>query len=185
MNLQKFYVMTLKQLLRTNSWLSVSSILLELYPDEEINIEDYEEVFENLLMMSPEETGMTIVIKTVTDDFDGSAYVDVFGKYNRPENEEERFLQAIEFTSWKKWLGMDISPGSLEDFTELEILAHCLYEMTFAGFEEEEIQQQLGNIEKTIEDYEMMSGEEKLEDMTSLEDLLDRLKEEDEDDDPD
>lgn len=171
--------MTLKQLLKENSWLSISTILLELYPDEEKNIEGYETVFEKLLMITPEETDMTIVIKTVKDDFDGTEYVDVSGKYNYPQNEEQSFSQAIEFKVWKEWLGMDICKESLKDFTEPEISAHCFYEMTFAGFEEEEIQEQLKDIKKISEDYEMMSEEEKLKNMTSFEELLDKLEDDD------
>ncbi|WP_373059317.1 DUF6557 family protein [Zunongwangia sp. H14] len=173
--------MTLKQLLQRNSWLSISSVLLELYPDEEKNLEGYEDVFEKLLLMAPEEVDMTIVVKTVFDHFDGSAYVDVSGKYNHPKNEEEEFSQAIEFTPWKQWLDMDISEESLKEFTELEILAYCLYEITFAGFEEEEVQQQLDNIEQSITDYEKTTGEEKAESGISLEDFLNELMEDEQD----
>ncbi|CAL67525.1 DUF6557 family protein [Christiangramia forsetii] len=171
--------MTLEQLVQSNSWLSISAILLELYSDEEKSLEGYEEVFEKLLMMAPEETDMTIEIKTVKDDFDGEEYVDVSGKYKHPKNEAQSSSYAIEFTSWKEWLGMDICNESLKEFTELEILAHCLYEMTFAGFEEEEIQEQIDSIKKTAEDYEMMSEEEKLKNATSFEELLDKLEDDD------
>jgi len=40
---------------------------------------------------------------------------------------------AIEFTEWKQWLGMDIASVTLKRFLELEIITHCLYEMTFIG----------------------------------------------------
>ncbi|MDT0642801.1 DUF6557 family protein [Zunongwangia sp. F363] len=173
--------MTLKQLLQNNFWLSISTILFDLYPGEEKNSEGYEDVYANLLMMNPEETDMTIVVKTVFDHFDGSAYVDVSGRYKHPKNEEEEFSQAIEFTPWKKWLGMDINEESLKEFTELEILAHCLYEMTFAGFEEEEVQEQLNNIEQSMGEYEKMTDEEKIENNRSLEDFLDDLMKDEED----
>ncbi|TVZ28573.1 hypothetical protein JM83_3707 [Gillisia sp. Hel_I_86] len=169
--------MTLQQLVQCNSWLSISAILLEIYPDEEKSLEGYETVFEKLLMMASEETDMTIVIKAVKDAFDEEEYVDVSGKYNHPQNEEQSFSQAIEFTSWKKWLGMDICKESLKDFSELEILAHCLYEMTFVGFEEKGIQKELNDLEKTVEDYETMTEEEKQKNRISLEDLLDELNE--------
>jgi len=51
--------------------------------------------------------------------------------------------------------------------------------MTFPGFEEEDMQQQLDSIKKTVEEYDMMSEEEKQENMISLDELLDKLKEND------
>lgn len=150
---------------------------MEIYPDEEKSLEGYETVFEKLLMMASDETDMTIVIKAVKDAFDEEEYVDVSGKYNHPQNEEQSFSRAIEFTPWKKWLGMDICKESLKNFSELEILAHCLYEMTFVGFEEKGIQKELNDLEKTVEDYEVMTEEEKQKNRISLENLLDELNE--------
>ncbi len=171
--------MNLKQLIQKNAWLSVSAILLKLYPKEENNIQGYQTVFEKLMMMTPAVNDMVIVISNEKDDFDGEEYVDVSGKYKHPKNEEEEFSHAIEFTPWKKWLGMDISTESLKEFTELEILAHCLYEMTFVDFDEKDIKEKLDNLERTLEDYEIMTEEEKREKTTSLEDFLDGLKEDD------
>lgn len=175
--------MTLHQLIHNNSWLSVSVILLEIYPAEEKSLEGYETVFEKLLIMASEETDMTIVIKTVTDDYDGEDYVDVSGKYNHPQNEQQAFSHAIEFTPWKKWLGMDICKESVKKFTELELISHCLYEMTFAGFEEEEIQEEWDSIKKTVDDYEKMDEDEKSNHRISLEDLLDELEDDEEEND--
>ena len=175
--------MTFKQLLQNNSWLSIATVFLELYPEEEKNMEGYEVVFDKLLIMSPEETDMAILIKTVVNDFDGEEYVDVSGQNLHPKNEEEEFSRAIEFTPWSKWLGMNISLESLKSFSELEILAHCLYEMTFAGFEEKDIQQRLYSLNKTVEDYEMMNEEEKQENIVSMDEFLDKLKEDDEEND--
>lgn len=45
------------------------------------------------------------MVKTVKDEYDCEEYVDISGKYNHPKNEEQVFSQAIEITSWKKWLG--------------------------------------------------------------------------------
>jgi len=171
--------MTLNKLIQTNSWLSVSTIFLELYPEEEKNIPGYESVFEKLLIMNPEETDMAIVITNERDDFDGEKYVDVSGSSSHPKNEEEEFSQAIEFTPWDQWLGMDISTESLKYFSELEIVAHCLHEMTFVGFEEEEIQEELKSFEKTVEEYKKMTNKEKGKNTTALEEFLNELKEND------
>jgi hypothetical protein len=138
--------MNFKKLIQTNSWLSVATILLKLYPDEEKNISGYKQVFEKLLFMNPDDSEISIVVTHQKDDLDGEHYVDVSGKYNKPISEEEKFSQAIEFTAWSKWLGMEISQDSLLHFSELEIISHCLHEMTFVGFDEEEIQEKLNSL---------------------------------------
>ncbi|NLO51569.1 MAG: hypothetical protein GX103_10490, partial [Bacteroidales bacterium] len=74
------------------------------------------------------------------------------------------------------WLGMEISQESLQHFSELEIISHCLYEMTFVGFEEEEIQKELNSLEKSIEEYKNMTDEEKKANTISLEELLKDLE---------
>ena len=65
---------------------------------------------------------------------------------------------------------------SLKNFTELEILVHCLYEMTFVGFEEKDIKQGLESLESTAKDYEIMS-KKKFKKTTSCEEFLNGLKE--------
>jgi len=171
--------MTFKKLIQSNSWLSIETILLELYPDEEKNISGYQDVFEKLLFMNAEDSEITIDVVHQKDDFDGEEYVDVSGSYKHPKNEEEKFSQAIEFIAWNKWLGMDISQESLLHFSELEIISHCLYEMTFIGFEEEDIREEFKTIENSIEDYKNMTDEEQNANTTSLEDLLKDLDNED------
>ncbi len=164
--------MTLNELLQSNSWLSIETILLKLYPGEEENRNSYQDVFEELLYRNPEDSEIEIVVAHQIDDFDGEEYVDVSGSYRNPKSEEEELSQALEFTPWNQWLGMEISQESLESFTELEIIAHCLFEMTFVGFEEEVIQEEMKSIQKSIEDYKNMSDEEKEENTMSLEDLF-------------
>lgn len=130
--------MTFKQIIQTNTWPNISKIFLEVYPEATKNMEGYKSVFKKLAMIDSEEIDMSIVIENVTDD--NEAYIDVSGLYNNPKNEEEHYSQGIELTPWRQWLGMDISAESLADFSEEEIIVHCLYEMTFVGFSEEDIE---------------------------------------------
>lgn len=58
---------------------------------------------------------------------------------------------------------MDIDPNTLKTFSKLEIISHCLYEMTFIGFEEEEIQAEMDRINDTVEEIKNMTDEEKKE----------------------
>ncbi len=153
-------------------------ILQALYPDKASNLSGYKEVFEKLLLIDAEDSDISIDVVQQKDDFDGEEYVDVSGTYKYPKNEEEKFSQAIEFTPWNQWLGMEISQESFIHFSELEIISHCLYEMTFMGFEEEEIRDELNSIESTIENYKNMTDEEKDANTTSLDELLKDLENE-------
>jgi hypothetical protein len=168
--------MNFKSLLRQHSWLSIEAILFDLYPDEENNSSGYREVYEKLLLLHAGDSQMSIVVKNCKDDFDGEEYVDVSGIHQHPQSQEERCSYAIEFRPWKEWLGMQIHPNSLSDFSELEIIAHCLYEMTFVGFKEEDIQEELQRINQISEDYKNMSDEEKKANTTSLDDIIEELK---------
>lgn len=163
--------MTLQQLIKDNAWLSVANILLALYPDEEKNISDYERVYEALLQMPPIHSNLHIVVAERIDEYDGEKYVEVFGRHPQPQNKDEHYAKAIEFTPWNEWLGMEISPDSVAQFTELEIIAHCLYEMTFVGFEEVQIQQELKKLQQQIEALQQMTDEERKANTYTLEEL--------------
>ena len=40
---------------------------------------------------------------------------------------------------WEKWLGLKVAPDTLEGFSKVEIVAHCIWEMTFLGLTQEDI----------------------------------------------
>lgn len=82
---------------------------------------------------------------------------------------------AIEFLEWGKWLRMDLAPETTTKFSDLEIIAHCLYEMTFIGFDEEEIKEQTYSINDSVEEYKNLTKTEKEEKTIALDELIDRL----------
>ena len=169
--------MKFTNLIKTNAWLSIEMVLLQLYPDEQKNILAYEKVFNALQLMEAADCDISIVVSNEQDAFDGLEYVDVSGRENNPKEDPDNLTNslAIEFTPWNEWLGMDIDKNTLQDFTELEIIAHCLYEMTFMGFEEKEIQAEMDRIKDIIDEYKNMSEEEKKANTKSLDDLLNDL----------
>ena len=89
-----------------------------------------------------------------------------------PKNEEETYSLGIEFTPWRQWLGMHVNKQSLIAFSELEIIVHCLYEMTFVGFSEEAIQERMSKIEKSKKERESMTEEESDAVTASVEKIL-------------
>lgn len=163
-------------LIKTTNWLSVKATLLALYPEQENNITEYEEVFKKLNLMEPVEVAINIVINQHYDDetFEPSC-VDVAGINLKPDNDDINDGLAIEYTSWNKWLGMGIDKLTLKEFTELEIIAHCLNEMTYAGFDEKEIQNDFDRIKNVVDEYKNMSDEEKKQNTISLDELKKKL----------
>lgn len=80
---------------------------------------------------------MYIQLKMQFDEFDGENYVDVSGvnPSDLPSTPEVNNSYVLEFTSWPKWLGMQVDKEAFEQFTEPGILTHILFEMTFPGFD--------------------------------------------------
>jgi len=156
--------MKFKDLIDKYKWDDVYSTFIQLYPDQEKNIEGYKRVFEELRTLKPVETKMCIVIEDVFDEYDKEYYAHVSGKdgtLNKKSDPEsfkddevgnQEVLYAIEFTDWAEWLAMEIEQESLSKYSELDIIGHCLWEMTFYGFTQEKIKKQLAQLEKETEE---------------------------------
>lgn len=171
------------EIVKSNNWLSVKMVLLNLYPDEKKNLSGYEEVFNKLRVLQPKKTDISILVSWEKDDFDQTDYVNVSGYYNNPDENTNILTNslAIEFTPWNEWLGMDIDQITLKTFNELEIISHCLFEMTFVGFEEEEIQAEMNRINDSVEEIKNMTEEEKEEKLKSWDDLKKEWEQEEKD----
>lgn len=61
---------------------------------------------------------------------------------------------AIEFLDWSEWLDMEIAPETEAMFSDVEIIAHCLWEMTFVGYNRAEIREQFEEIKQAKADIE-------------------------------
>jgi hypothetical protein len=164
--------MKLGEIIKSNSWLSVELTLLKIYPDQENIVETYQKIYADLQEMESLISAIEIIIKQeFYEETQELGMAEVYGMDNSPTKEYSGAL-ALGMTPWNKWLGMRISELTQKEFTELEIIAHCLYEMTYYGYEEEEIQSELSRIEGIVEEYKNLTPEEKKLRTTSLEDLL-------------
>lgn len=175
---------TFNNLIKSNSWLSVKLTLDRLFPEQNNLMDAYERMFDSLKFIAPIESKITIDVHWVHDDYDDTNYVDVSGYYTNPKDNTDEYSNslALEFTPWQEWLGMPVDTNSLQNFTELEIIAYCLNEMTYAGFEQEEIQAEIQRINKIADDYKNMTPDEKKQNTYTWEELQEKLKKLDEDD---
>lgn len=172
---------TFSRIIKRNHWLSVKLTMLQLYPDQEQNIVAYELIFGQLREMDPAETQMQIVISEYPGDEPGEIYYDVSGEKLIPDDDDESpNSYAIEFTPWNEWLGMNISESTLRDFNELEIISHCLYEMTFMGYDEKVIQDELSSLKTTVDEIKNWDEDEKKLNLKSLDDWIEELGNEEE-----
>lgn len=164
--------MTLSELINSNAWLSIQLTMEKLFHDQDKNMEGYEGVFNTLKNLQPKVNNVTVNVHWVHDDYDDTDYVDVTGYYTQPQGtDEENLSLALEFTPWEEWLAMPVSEESLKEFTELEIIGYCLWEMTFMGFEQNKIQEELDKINQSAEEYNAMSPEEKAKNTYTLDEV--------------
>lgn len=153
--------MTLSDLIRVSSWQDVSAILVASYPDTvPANLLGYQKVFDHLRQLSPTQSTTRIVIRWFDpdpkfNDPDDVGYWEVSGhdeEYAKKEGWDESQSMALEFTAWAEWLGMEIGFDTLATLSTSEIVAHCLWEMTFCGFTEQEIGAELAVVDERYQD---------------------------------
>jgi hypothetical protein len=134
--------MRLGDIIKDSSWLSVEMVFSKVYPDQVSFFGNYETVFNELKILKPKGSSISIVISNVIDEFDNEEYVNISGydnsKVSTLKNQITESL-ALEFTPWAEWLGMNIDQESIISFSSLEIICHCLHEITFMGFNQKEI----------------------------------------------
>lgn len=171
--------MILKEILKGINWLHVQMELIDQYSEEEENIKDYEKVFRLIELMDVIESELVLFISEEVDPISDEKYIDVSGVkeegLEKIDSQGSNQSYALEYIPWEEWLGMKIAKATLENFSNLEIIAHCLYEMTFVSFDQDEIKKSFDELNKQIEDYKSLSEEEKSAKTITLDELMEKL----------
>lgn len=143
--------MTFKDLVLRVDRDNVLKELIKEYPDQIGCLATYLDILEKLkvtesvftedmiLLIYPEEDCVAI----------GQNTASVVG-YCKKDKE----VYAIDFTAWDEWLGFEVCIESLDFYGEDLFVAHCLYEMTFYSFDEEEISEQVDMLKEISEELE-------------------------------
>lgn len=144
------------QLLHYASFDIVFETLLKWYPDQKENKEGYEKVFDYLLTLKPKPHKIgDLYISVEKWEDNGETGLDVTGVDIRYP-EDKRPSYAIEFMPWIDWISMFIDDNTMKNIPGYDIVAACLYEMTWFGFEEKDIQNRkdkmISSVQKSIED---------------------------------
>ena len=136
-----------KDIVRSCALKKVKDALLKLYPDQKKLIKGYKYVFKTLKLMRPRygKEGMVIDIRRVGRG--KNAYFSVSGVCTQ---EGIKQSYAIEYTPWSEWLGCEVDRKVLKKMPKEEIVAHCLWEMTFMGFTQNRIRRKLYVLKKRV-----------------------------------
>ena len=192
--------MKFKQLIDDTTWEQIEEALIRIYNVTPHNMEGYMSVVQKLSNMTPKESvDMRICITWVPpdprwSDKDDIGYWDVHGKdgtlvkessdfeyfkdncSEEVANSEQSF--ALEFNDWNEWLGMSIDPETANniELRRADIIAHILYEMTFIGYDEEEIKEQSDELKRQVDEIKNMSEEELKKNCCTMEEFKEKMK---------
>lgn len=133
---------------------SILEALFDMYPECQDQHEDYAKVIETIQMMQ-ERTFEEFVIKVGLIDpsgddlyeegLDEDAYLSVAGY-----SVKEDLHFALGFAKWEEWANASILIEEDLNLSEVDIIAICVYEMTFYGFDQDEIKKELEALESGI-----------------------------------
>ena len=125
--------------------------LCHWFNDQEGSRNGYESVFNKLVLMNPKKhrlDDLFIEIHIVKED-DGSEWLNVSGVSVLGSDTTS---YGIEFNPWRDWVSSFITQKTLDTLDKEDIVAACLYEMTFFGFEEQRVQDEKNKIFNSIEE---------------------------------
>jgi hypothetical protein len=182
---------TLRELLAITPWDVVSPSLLRNYPDAEKSLERFRQVFAEILSLSPHHTRTRICLEEVfREGIDDEPFIDVVGRdgtLNKdlpdfhnfgdvsPDFADSETAFAIEMVPWEEWIGMELDPAALKTYDDADIVAHCLWEMTFCGFDQNAIRQEKEELGRRAEELKNMTEEEKKQKLIPWEKVRENL----------
>ena len=118
-------------------------VLSAMYAEWEYEAEHedaYRKVWDHLLTISAKPTEFICVVERVISPIAGDPYIGIFGLI--PGNEQH---YAIEYEPWEEWLAMPVQVAS-PDISDETVAGLILYEMTWAGYDQNTIQEELDDI---------------------------------------
>jgi len=190
--------MKFEELIEDLTWDEVKEALEKNYNIVEEDLIGYEKVFFKLRGMDSVENKMKIYLNYIekdvlSDDIDFEPYWDLYGRngtLNKDTSDAEMFEDAqqdwldaevtygLDFTPWNEWLGMEIDEETANNImlTRADIVSHCLWELTFISYDEEDIQGRLEELTEQVEKIKNMTPEELKNSTVTMEELMEDIK---------
>lgn len=146
--------MTLKSLMKNVKHEQILDELLLAYPECITEKHLYEEVLTYLNQVEEKPFDEFVIAIALIDpsmddgyeeDIDEEAYLSISGY-----SEKEDLHFALGFTRWEEWANAKIDIQDGLEVNPAELIAICLYEMTFYGFNQEDIKAELETFESSM-----------------------------------
>lgn len=115
--------------------------------DKRSHRKSYLSAWNELLILEPaigKFGGGFIEVEEVIEE-EGEDWINVTGFYPSQVGKPTAFgisyngYYGLDFTDWQEWLGLEIK--NLTNLSDIEVLANILWEMTYSGFTQEQIQE--------------------------------------------
>ncbi len=139
---------TLYQLIREVKFDDVFDRLCYYFPDQKDSRDGYEGAFKELLSKKLGKHRLDdLFIHVEKDEYEGKEYLDVCGKKLHSD-----MRYGIEFCKWSEWASMFIANETLNSLSREDIVAGCLWEMTFDGFSENTVMEHKNKLFNSVEE---------------------------------
>ena len=149
-------MVTLKDILSDVQFEQVMIDIVDRFPNQRKCFNHYKEAFNELCKMKPVSSDMTLIIEMQhNEDVEGEEYEHL---YFRRENDDTPYGGVDK--PWAEWLGSKIGDDILKSFSKTLIVALSLFEMTYFGWSEEQVQMRFKEMEEDAANGEPMSMEE-------------------------
>ena len=148
---------TLYNLIREVKFEDVFARVCHYFDSQKNSKDGYESAFNELMTKNRHKHNLSdLFIRVEVINEDGSDYLNIDGiDINNGKH------YGIEFCPWEDWVSMFIQQETLDTMSKEDIVAGCLYEMTFFGFSEKRVQKELKEMKELIEKAKKLIKNEK------------------------
>ncbi|MDR0906903.1 MAG: hypothetical protein LBN00_12175 [Oscillospiraceae bacterium] len=143
--------MTFQELLRTVSYDGIWTVLQTEY-DSDNHHDAYLVVVERLKAMQPKDDGEQGTLFIERFFFEDDNIVSDDDVYVVFANDESRYSPML--MPWAEWLPLTADEKSVEYYGAAAFAAHALYELTFFGFTEEDLDEERASINESVREFE-------------------------------
>lgn len=142
--------MKLKEIICQTDWQDVAIAIVTQRPCQRKALGRFMKVFESLVLMEPVATEYQIRIEQQPEGLNSDRTFPVVVGVKK--GVDERW--SLAFCSWTEWLGMEVCRKTMETYSNGQIVANCLHEMTFFGFTEDDIKRHGEELEDSVREAE-------------------------------
>lgn len=154
-------------MVKQTNWEHVWHSLETEYPSLSKGESVYRNLFNALIAMVPVDSSLSIIVEWVDDGEDSFHHVSALDASESDTAESERY--SIGLTEWEEWLGMRVTQSTIDAYSASQIVAHCLWEMTWYGADLEAIRSARQQIRESLNEIAKGKGRPFEEFMAELE----------------